>query len=92
MALTLACVSPMLQVDGVKRIDANDLDDTAAAAVRQNLELNDSRASGLVNPTQGDVRLAALQVCKPSCFVAVHAFCDHEPHSSCILVAAGREE
>jgi len=52
-----------LQVDGVRRIDANDLDDTAAAAVRQNLELNDSRASGLVRPIHGDVRMAALRVC-----------------------------
>ena len=54
-----------LQVEGVRRIDANDLDEAAAAAVRQNLELNDSKASGLVRPTQGDVRLAALQV-RPS--------------------------
>lgn len=54
-------VSPS-QVEGIRRIDANDLDVTAAAAVRQNLELNDSKASGLVRPIQGDVRLAALQV------------------------------
>jgi tRNA G37 N-methylase Trm5 len=49
-------------VDGVRRIDANDLDDTAAAAVRQNLELNDSKAAGLVRPIHGDVRMAALRV------------------------------
>ncbi len=47
----------------MRRIDANDLDEAAAAAVRQNLELNDSKASGLVRPTQGDVRMAALRVC-----------------------------
>lgn len=46
----------------MRRIDANDLDEAAAAAVRQNLELNDSKASGLVRPTQGDVRMAALRV------------------------------
>ncbi len=51
-----------LQIDGVKRIDANDLDETAAAAVRRNLEYNNPKASGLVRPTQGDVRLMALQV------------------------------
>ena len=51
-----------MQIDGVKRIDANDLDETAAAAVRRNLEYNDPKASGLVRPTQGDVRLMALQV------------------------------
>ncbi len=57
-----SCNVRWLQIEGVKRIDANDLDEAAAAAVRQNLELNDSKASGLVRPTQGDVRLAALQV------------------------------
>ncbi len=46
----------------MKRIDANDLDEKAAAAVRSNLEYNDPKASGLVRPTQGDVRLMALQV------------------------------
>ncbi len=46
----------------MKRIDANDLDEKAAAAVRRNLEYNDPKASGLVRPTQGDVRLMALQV------------------------------
>ena len=55
-------VESLLQVEGIRRIDANDLDVAAAAAVRQNLELNDSKASGLVRPIQGDVRLAALQV------------------------------
>jgi tRNA G37 N-methylase Trm5 len=53
---------PGMQVDGVRRIDANDLDASAAAAVRRNLEYNDPRASGLVRPTQGDARLIALQV------------------------------
>lgn len=58
-----------LQIDGVKRIDANDLDEKAAAAVRSNLEYNDPKASGLVRPTQGDVRLMALQVSPPFTFL-----------------------
>ena len=45
----------------MRRIDANDLDEAAAAAVRQNLELNDSKASGLVRPTQGDVAHGCLE-------------------------------
>ncbi|CAL5223126.1 g5591 [Coccomyxa viridis] len=65
-----------LEIEGVKRIDANDLDEAAAAAVRQNLELNDSKASGLVRPTQGDVRLAALQ--NPDGYEAV----DLDPYGS----------
>lgn len=61
--------SSWLQIDGVKRIDANDLDEKAAAAVRSNLEYNDPKASGLVRPTQGDVRLMALQVSPPFTFL-----------------------
>ncbi|CAL8462795.1 g2328 [Coccomyxa elongata] len=65
-----------LEIDGVKRIDANDLDETAAAAVRRNLEYNDPKASGLVRPTQGDVRLMALQ--NPDGYEAV----DLDPYGS----------
>ncbi|KAK9907632.1 hypothetical protein WJX75_007284 [Coccomyxa subellipsoidea] len=65
-----------LEIDGVKRIDANDLDEKAAAAVRSNLEYNDPKASGLVRPTQGDVRLMALQ--NPDGYEAV----DLDPYGS----------
>lgn len=70
------------QIDGVKRIDSNDLDETAAAAVRRNLEFNDPRASGVVRPTQGDVRFIALQVSQQPphfLFLFLWAYACHNP-------------
>lgn len=55
-------IGRVVQVDSVRRVDANDLDEHAATAVRRNLEYNDPKASGIVRPLHGDVRLVALQV------------------------------
>ena len=50
------------QIDGVSRVDANDLDEAAAEAIQRNLRLNEPRAAAVVRPSQGDVRTIALQV------------------------------
>lgn len=49
------------QIDGVSRVDANDLDGAAAEAVRRNLSFNAQRAADIVRPSQGDVRAIAIQ-------------------------------
>ena len=58
------------QIDGVARVDANDLDEAAAEAVRRNLQFNDTRAAAIVRPSQGDVRAIAIQVCDIQAFPA----------------------
>jgi hypothetical protein len=49
------------QIDGVSRVDANDLDGAAAEAVKRNLSFNHPRAAAIVQPSQGDVRAIAIQ-------------------------------
>ena len=56
-----AYANPARQIDGVSRVDANDLDKAAAEAVKRNLRFNAPRAAAIVRPSQGDVRAIAIQ-------------------------------
>jgi len=49
------------QVDGISRIDANDMDEAAVAAIRRNAAHNGGAAAALVRPMQGDARLVMYQ-------------------------------
>jgi len=48
-------------VDGISRIDANDMDEAAVAAIRRNAAHNGGAAAALVRPMQGDARLVMYQ-------------------------------
>lgn len=45
----------------MSRVDANDLDEAAADAVKRNLQFNPPRAAAIVRASQGDVRAIAIQ-------------------------------
>ena len=49
------------QVEGIARVDANDLDPTALTAMSRNVEFNGPTAQAKVHPQQGDARVAMLQ-------------------------------
>lgn len=50
-----------LELDGVSRIDANDLDPAVVDSMRSNIEFNGPEAVGKVHPTCSDARLLMLQ-------------------------------
>ncbi|KAK9808261.1 hypothetical protein WJX73_004388 [Symbiochloris irregularis] len=50
-----------LEVEGVARVDANDLDGEALAAMQRNLQWTGPEAEAKVHPTKGDARIIMLQ-------------------------------
>lgn len=49
------------QVEGLSRIDANDMDPRAVAAIQRNVENNGGAAAALVKPMQNDARMIMYQ-------------------------------
>jgi tRNA G26 N,N-dimethylase Trm1 len=49
------------EVQGIGRIDANDLDASVVEAMARNVEFNGPEASARVRPRQGDARLVMMQ-------------------------------
>jgi len=50
-----------LELDGVSRIDANDLDPTVVESMRRNISMNGPDAQAKVQPHCSDARLLMLQ-------------------------------
>eukprot|EP00878_Enallax_costatus_P035302 GHUV01039322.1.p1 GENE.GHUV01039322.1~~GHUV01039322.1.p1 ORF type:complete len:137 (+),score=15.08 GHUV01039322.1:1054-1464(+) len=50
-----------LELDGVSRIDANDLDPSVVESMKQNISFNGPDAEAKVQPTCSDARLLMLQ-------------------------------
>lgn len=67
-ALTRCCarrpgtrVSSRLQIPGIGRIDANDLDASVVESMRRNIEHNGEVVKSKINPTCSDVRIIMMQ-------------------------------
>lgn len=50
-----------LEIDGISRIDANDLDGSVVEAMRRNLDFVGGAAAAKVHPQQGDARIVMMQ-------------------------------
>lgn len=57
----------LLQIPGIGRIDANDLDPAVVQAMKRNVEHNGEAVSSKVHPTCNDVRLLMMQNPLVSC-------------------------
>jgi len=49
------------EIEGVGRVDANDLDASVVEAMKRNVEFNGGAAAAKVRPQQGDARIVMMQ-------------------------------
>ena len=62
-------------MDGLTRIDANDMEPAAVAAIQRNVDHNGGAAAQLVRPMQNDARMVMYQARSLIAFLGKHMGC-----------------